>query len=191
MAARTVGLVAPLPPQVGGVAGFAEWLLAREQEIGCRFDAFDLWRPATGEVGGRMSLDAVGIQARLLPRFLRWSRKAPESSTTPSRTPPRASRATCSSSPFSRRAGIGSRPHPRVPEGSPGERGPCASRPSRRSLGDALAVVRAGTRGARHRGRLDPQSDSNRPERPRPMPQAALSASSSSAATANARAAPS
>ena len=77
MAEKTVGLVAPLPPQVGGVAGFAEWLLAHEGEIGCRFDAFDLWRPETGEVGGRMSLDAVGIQARVLPRFLRWARKAP------------------------------------------------------------------------------------------------------------------
>jgi hypothetical protein len=77
VAEKTVGLVAPLPPQVGGVAGFAEWLLAHEEEIGCRFDAFDLWRPETGEVGGRLSLDAVGIQARVLPRFLRWSRRAP------------------------------------------------------------------------------------------------------------------
>jgi glycosyltransferase involved in cell wall biosynthesis len=77
VAEKTVGLVAPLPPQVGGVAGFAEWLLAHEGEIGCRFDAFDLWRPEKGEVGGRLSLDAVGIQARVLPRFLRWSRKAP------------------------------------------------------------------------------------------------------------------
>jgi glycosyltransferase involved in cell wall biosynthesis len=72
-----IGLVAPLPPQVGGVAGFAEWLLAHEEEIGCRFDAFDLWRPETGEVGGRLSLEAFGIQARVLPRFLRWLRTAP------------------------------------------------------------------------------------------------------------------
>jgi glycosyltransferase involved in cell wall biosynthesis len=78
VARRTVGLVAPLPPQVGGVAGFAEWLLAHEEEIGCRFDAFDLWRPESGEAGGRFSLDAVGIQARVLPRFLRWARKAPK-----------------------------------------------------------------------------------------------------------------
>ena len=77
MSEQKVGLVAPLPPQVGGVAGFAEWLLAHEQEIGCRFDAFDLWRPAEGGVGGRLNVRAVGIQARLLPRFLRWSRKAP------------------------------------------------------------------------------------------------------------------
>ena len=78
MALRTVGLVAPLPPQVGGVAGFAEWLLAHEEEVGYRFDVFDLWRPAAGEVGGRLSLDAARIQARLLPRFLRWSRSAPQ-----------------------------------------------------------------------------------------------------------------
>jgi glycosyltransferase involved in cell wall biosynthesis len=77
VAGRTVGLVAPLPPQVGGVAGFAEWLLANEGEIGRRFDTFDLWRPETGEVGGRLSLHAVGIQVRILPRFLRWSRRAP------------------------------------------------------------------------------------------------------------------
>ena len=77
MAGPTIGLVAPLPPQVGGVAGFAEWLLAHEEEVGCRFDTFDLWRPETGEVGGRLSLRAVAIQARLLPRFLRWSRSAP------------------------------------------------------------------------------------------------------------------
>src|SRR4029450_4678944 len=67
----------PLPPQVGGVAGFAEWLLAHEEEIGRRFDTFDLWRPEAGEVGGRLSLHAVGIQARLLPRFLRLSRPPP------------------------------------------------------------------------------------------------------------------
>jgi glycosyltransferase involved in cell wall biosynthesis len=77
VAQNTIGLVAPLPPQVGGVAGFAEWLLAHEEEVGRRFDAFDLWRPADGEVGGRLSLRAVGIQARLLPRFLRWRRTSP------------------------------------------------------------------------------------------------------------------
>ncbi len=77
MSEKKVGLVAPLPPQVGGVAGFAEWLLGHEEGIGYRFDAFDLWRPAGGEVGGRLSLRAVGIQARLLPRFFRWLRTAP------------------------------------------------------------------------------------------------------------------
>ena len=74
---KTIGLVAPLPPQVGGVAGFAEWLLAHEDELGYRVDAFDLWRPAAGEVGGRLSASAVRIQAQLLPRFVRWERKAP------------------------------------------------------------------------------------------------------------------
>jgi len=77
VAQKTIGLVAPLPPQVGGVAGFAGWLLAHREEVGRRFDAFDLWRPADGDVGGRLSLRAVGIQARLLPRFLRWQRTAP------------------------------------------------------------------------------------------------------------------
>jgi glycosyltransferase involved in cell wall biosynthesis len=77
VAQNTIGLVAPLPPQVGGVAGFAQWLLAHEEEVGSRFDAFDLWRPADGEVGGRLSLRAVGIQARLLPPFLRWQRTSP------------------------------------------------------------------------------------------------------------------
>jgi len=78
VAEKTVGLVAPLPPQVGGVAGFAEWLLAHEEEIGCSFDAFDLWRPADGSVGGRLSLKALRIQAVLLPRFVRWMRTAPK-----------------------------------------------------------------------------------------------------------------
>jgi hypothetical protein len=40
-----IGLVAPLPPQIGGVASFAEWLLAHESDTGCRYEAFDLWRP--------------------------------------------------------------------------------------------------------------------------------------------------
>jgi glycosyltransferase involved in cell wall biosynthesis len=78
MPRKTIGLVAPLPPQVGGVAGFAEWLLANEDEIGCRFDPFDLWRPPEGSVGGRLDMGAVRIQARLLPRFLRWQRTAPK-----------------------------------------------------------------------------------------------------------------
>jgi glycosyltransferase involved in cell wall biosynthesis len=77
MAEQKIGLVAPLPPQVGGVAGFAEWLTAHEEEVGCRFDTFDLWRPAEGEVGGRLSLRAIAIQARLLPGFLRWLRTSP------------------------------------------------------------------------------------------------------------------
>jgi glycosyltransferase involved in cell wall biosynthesis len=74
---RKIGLVAPLPPQVGGVASFAEWLLAHEEELGCRFDTFDLWRPADGGVGGRFTPAALFTQARLAPRFVRWARRAP------------------------------------------------------------------------------------------------------------------
>src|SRR4051812_6799162 len=77
MREKTVGLVAPLPPQVGGVAGFAEWLLAHEGDIGYRFEAFDLWRPPAGGAGGRLSLGSVAIQARVFPAFLRWLRRAP------------------------------------------------------------------------------------------------------------------
>ncbi|MEO8289689.1 MAG: glycosyltransferase family 4 protein [Gaiellaceae bacterium] len=77
MAERKIGLVAPLPPQVGGVASFAEWLLAHEEELGCRFETFDLWRPADGGVGGRLTPAAVVTQARLAPRFVRWARRAP------------------------------------------------------------------------------------------------------------------
>jgi glycosyltransferase involved in cell wall biosynthesis len=74
---RKIGLVAPLPPQVGGVASFAEWLLAHEEALGCRFDTFDLWRPADGGVGGRFTLSALLTQARVAPRFVRWARRAP------------------------------------------------------------------------------------------------------------------
>src|SRR5439155_12341312 len=44
-----VGLVAPLPPQIGGAATVAAWLLEHEAEIGCRYETFDLWRPADGQ----------------------------------------------------------------------------------------------------------------------------------------------
>lgn len=77
MPERKIGLVAPLPPQVGGVASFAEWLLAHEDELGCRFDTFDLWRPTDGGVGGRLTPAAVARQARLAPAFVRWARRAP------------------------------------------------------------------------------------------------------------------
>ena len=72
-----IGLVAPLPPQIGGVASFAEWLLAHEKEIGARYETFDLWRPPEGGVGGRFTLRAALRQARLLVRFRRWLRDAP------------------------------------------------------------------------------------------------------------------
>ena len=48
-----VGLVSPLPPQVG-VASFAEWLLAHEAGIGCRFVTFDLERPSDAPPAGKL-----------------------------------------------------------------------------------------------------------------------------------------
>ena len=72
-----MGLVSPLPPQVGGVATLAEWLLGHEREIGCRYDAFDLRRPPGGEAGGRFRVASTARQAVLLGRFVRWLRTAP------------------------------------------------------------------------------------------------------------------
>jgi glycosyltransferase involved in cell wall biosynthesis len=72
-----IGLVAPLPPQIGGVASFAEWLLAHEREIGCRYETFDLWKRPDDEVGGRLTPRAVLRQMRLLSRFARWIPRAP------------------------------------------------------------------------------------------------------------------
>jgi glycosyltransferase involved in cell wall biosynthesis len=72
-----VGLIAPLPPQVGGVASLAGWLLAHERELGCRYVAFDLWRPPRDEAGGRLHLAAVGRQLRLLGQFIRWLLSSP------------------------------------------------------------------------------------------------------------------
>jgi glycosyltransferase involved in cell wall biosynthesis len=76
--APRVGLVAPLSPQVGGVATFADWLLAHEEAIGCRFDAFDLERDPADEAGGRLRAGSVPRQLRLLRRFRRWTEEAPE-----------------------------------------------------------------------------------------------------------------
>jgi glycosyltransferase involved in cell wall biosynthesis len=73
-----IGLVAPLPPQVGGVAGVAEWLLTHEKAIGCHYSTFDLWRPASGESGGRLRAGSILQQLRLLGRFLRWVPRAPQ-----------------------------------------------------------------------------------------------------------------
>jgi glycosyltransferase involved in cell wall biosynthesis len=72
-----IGLVAPLPPQIGGVASFAEWLLAHQEDIGRRYETFDLWRPADGAVGGRLTARDAARQARLLGRFALWARTAP------------------------------------------------------------------------------------------------------------------
>jgi glycosyltransferase involved in cell wall biosynthesis len=71
-----VGLVSPLPPQVGGVASVAEWLLAREDELGVRYHAFDLVRP-DDEIGGRWSLRAAARQATVLGHFAAWLPGAP------------------------------------------------------------------------------------------------------------------
>jgi N-acetylglucosaminyldiphosphoundecaprenol N-acetyl-beta-D-mannosaminyltransferase len=72
-----IGLVAPLPPQVGGVASVAGWLESRQDEIGCRYLTFDLYRPPGAETGGRLTGGSVVRQAGLTFAFLRWSRKAP------------------------------------------------------------------------------------------------------------------
>lgn len=66
--------MAPLPPQVGGVSAFAQWLLERSEPIGYRFDAFDLQGAAHG-AGGVLSIRAVARQAALAPRYLRWLRR--------------------------------------------------------------------------------------------------------------------
>jgi glycosyltransferase involved in cell wall biosynthesis len=72
-----VGLVSPLPPQVGGVASFAEWLLAHEAEIGCRFVPFDLARPPGAPAGGTLGAREVLRQAALASRFAAWVRRSP------------------------------------------------------------------------------------------------------------------
>jgi glycosyltransferase involved in cell wall biosynthesis len=72
-----IGLVAPLPPQVGGIASFAQWALEHETEIGCRYHTFDLRRPPEEETGGRLRADAIPRQVVLLLSFLRWMRTAP------------------------------------------------------------------------------------------------------------------
>lgn len=68
-----VGLVAPLPPQVGGVTSIAEWLLARQDLIGCCYQPFDLFRPANGGAGGRLRSSSVLRQIVLMLHFFRNS----------------------------------------------------------------------------------------------------------------------
>ena len=72
-----VGLVSPLPPQVGGVAVVAQWLLDHEQQIGCCYERFDLKRPAAAQAGGRLSFRAVLRQATILTAFVRWLPRSP------------------------------------------------------------------------------------------------------------------
>jgi glycosyltransferase involved in cell wall biosynthesis len=72
-----VGLVSPLPPQLGGVATVARWLLNHESDISCRYVTFNLERPAN-EAGGRFRAGTLGNQLGLLARFLPWARRAPQ-----------------------------------------------------------------------------------------------------------------
>jgi glycosyltransferase involved in cell wall biosynthesis len=71
-----VGLVAPLPPQVGGVASVAEWLLEHQRELGVCYETFDLRRPQAG-VGGRWSVAATLRQGLLVAHFTAWAARAP------------------------------------------------------------------------------------------------------------------
>jgi glycosyltransferase involved in cell wall biosynthesis len=71
-----VGLVSPLPPQLGGVVTVARWLLDHQEAIGCRYATFDLTRPVE-EAGGRLRAQTVAAQLELLSRFLPWARRAP------------------------------------------------------------------------------------------------------------------
>ena len=72
-----VGLVAPLPPGLGGVVSVAEWLIARSDEIGCRYVTFDIRRPPGSEAGGALTVRAALRQIRLLLRYIRWIPGAP------------------------------------------------------------------------------------------------------------------
>jgi glycosyltransferase involved in cell wall biosynthesis len=71
-----VGLVSPFPPQLGGVATVARWLLDHESDIGCRYVTFDLERPGN-EAGGRFRAGTLRDQLGLLARFVPWARRTP------------------------------------------------------------------------------------------------------------------
>ncbi len=73
----TIGLVSPLPPQHGGVATVARWLLANHDAIGSLYVTFDLTRP-TEALGGRLSVASVTHQIRQLWRFLPWASRSPQ-----------------------------------------------------------------------------------------------------------------
>jgi glycosyltransferase involved in cell wall biosynthesis len=75
--ALAIGLVSPLPPQHGGVATVARWLLTNQETIGARYITFDLTRP-TDELGGRLSVASLTHQIRQLWRFLPWARSSPQ-----------------------------------------------------------------------------------------------------------------
>jgi glycosyltransferase involved in cell wall biosynthesis len=72
-----VGLVAPLPPQVGGVTSVADWLLTHQEEIGCSYSTFDLARPPEAGMGARLHAGAVPRQLRQFGRFIAWGLRAP------------------------------------------------------------------------------------------------------------------
>ena len=72
-----LGLVSPLPPQMGGVVSVADWLLRHQEEIGCRYEVFDLFRPAEDEMGGKLRASSIPRQIRLLARFVRWLPSSP------------------------------------------------------------------------------------------------------------------
>jgi glycosyltransferase involved in cell wall biosynthesis len=74
---RCVGLIAPFPPQIGGVPSVAAWLLSHQDEIGCSYVTFDLRRPSAGDAGGRLTATTLVLQARNLVRLLAWLRRAP------------------------------------------------------------------------------------------------------------------
>jgi glycosyltransferase involved in cell wall biosynthesis len=72
-----IGLVAPLPPQIGGVPSVAGWLLDNEALIGWTYVPFDLWRPPWSGSGGRLTARTLALQGRNLVRFVRWLPRAP------------------------------------------------------------------------------------------------------------------
>jgi glycosyltransferase involved in cell wall biosynthesis len=63
---------------MGGVASVAGWLVEHQAEIGCDYETFDLWRPPLGQLGGTLQLAALPRQVRLLIRYVRWLRRAPD-----------------------------------------------------------------------------------------------------------------
>jgi glycosyltransferase involved in cell wall biosynthesis len=75
--APEIGLIAALPPQVGGVPSVAGWLIDNGERVGRRYVPFDLWRPPGGDSGGRLTIDAARLQARNAVRFVRWLPRSP------------------------------------------------------------------------------------------------------------------
>jgi glycosyltransferase involved in cell wall biosynthesis len=71
-----VGLVSPLPPQHGGVATIAGWLLANQEAVGASYVTFDLTRP-TDELGGRLRISSIVHQILQLSQFVLWVRRSP------------------------------------------------------------------------------------------------------------------